>query len=101
MQDAFFGLQHILLGCVVGWCDQCEIITRCVQVLSSHLLWKMAFAPISSTKPLLLSDLQLANPSGLLLLDPPSDLLSSLRYWVHLASKASNSPCLSSTLLVS
>lgn len=94
----FLGLQHILLSYIAGWCNQCEIISH-----SSHFLWKMAFVPISSPQLLLLSDLQLANPKGQtlsLLLDPSSDLFSSLRHSVHLPAKALNSPCLSSTLLV-
>lgn len=77
----------------MGWCDQCEIITHCVQLLSSHFLWKMAFVLISSPKLLLLSDLHHANPSDqtlTLLFDPSSDLLS-LRYLVHLAAEAPNS----------
>lgn len=74
----------------------------CLQLLSSHFLWKMASVSISPPK-LLLSDLQLANSNGHTLslpLDQSSDSLSNSRYWVHLASKPPNSPRLSSPLLL-
>lgn len=63
----------------MGWCDQCEIISHCVQLLSSHFLWEMAFAPIFSSKLLLLSDFQFAIPNGQtlsLLHEPSSDLFA-------------------------
>lgn len=98
LQDAFLGLQHILL--FVLWAGEItEMITHC---LHSPLMFSrqcLLFPALHQNCSYVISSLLILMVKLSLLLDQSPYFLSNWRYFVYLASKPTNSPCFSSTLL--